>query len=321
MAIVSKKSCPVCCSKVHPFTEVYDDRYGYPGYSRLFTCGNCGHKALDAEFSGEALSRLYSDYYPRSEFKLEDYKPYEEAKGFRSWLDGANCQPFRWVPKGVRVLDIGCGFGQSLGYYEARGCDAYGVEVDENIRRVAEKYGFKVNVGVFDPDIYEEGFFDYVTMAQVIEHVADPVATLKGLARILKPGGVAILSTPNSNGWGAKVFGKRWINWHAPYHLQHFSARSMNAAAKEAGFVVKECKTITSSEWLYYQWIHLATRPRMGEPSGFWTPKRARLTRGQHLFITLMTMVHRRKINHLITRLLDGLGIGDNFIFVLVKPG
>jgi 2-polyprenyl-3-methyl-5-hydroxy-6-metoxy-1,4-benzoquinol methylase len=313
--------CGACSSdNLAEFLEVYDDRYGYPGYSKLFRCKDCGHKMLDAELSEELLTRLYSDYYPRSELKLEDYKPGEEAKGFGSWLDGAYCQPFRWVPKGVRVLDIGCGFGQSLGYYEARGCDAYGVEVDENIRRVAEKFGFKVDVGVFNPDIYEPAFFDYVTMAQVIEHVADPVATLKGLAKVLKPGGVAVLSTPNSNGWGAKVFKTRWINWHAPYHLQHFSVRSMRAAAEKAGLVVKEWKTITSSEWLFYQWIHLATRPKMGEPSGFWTPKRAGLTQGQRRFIGLMDLVHRRKINHLITRVFDGLGLGDNFIFILVRP-
>ncbi len=38
------------------------------------------------------------------------------------------------MPRNVRVLDIGCGFGESLGYYEARGCEAYGVEADENTR-------------------------------------------------------------------------------------------------------------------------------------------------------------------------------------------
>jgi len=174
----------------------------------------------------------------------------------------------------VRVLDLGCGFGESLGYHAARGCDVYGVEADENIRRVVEKFGYKVHVGLFDDRVYEPEFFDYVTMDQVIEHVTDPLLTLRGVARILKSGGKAILSTPNANGWGAKIFGRRWINWHAPYHLQFFSRDSMRIAAEQAGFEVTQVKTITNSEWLFYQWIHLVTYPKLGEPSWFWSPKK-----------------------------------------------
>jgi SAM-dependent methyltransferase len=78
---------------------------------------------------------------------LEDYKPHEDLSGFKAWLNGAYSSPFRWVPKNVRVLDIGCGFGESLGYYKAQGCETYGVEVDENIRRVAENFGYNVHDG------------------------------------------------------------------------------------------------------------------------------------------------------------------------------
>lgn len=314
------KSCHICGGDAAFFKNVYDDRYGYPGSFKLLNCMKCRHKFLDAAFGPKELTELYTNYYPRSSWKVEDYRPLKEAVGFGAWLDGTKCSPIRWVPKNVRVLDVGCGFGESLGYYASRGCDAYGVEGDENIRRVAEKYGFKVHVGLFDPDIYQPEFFDYVTMAQVIEHVTDPLSTLKGIARILKPGGIAILSTPNSDGWGRKTFGRRWINWHAPYHIQHFSIKSMKIAAEKAGLIVKKYKTITSSEWLYYQWLHLITYPKMGVPSGFWSQKREKLTQRQNLLISLITSVHKKKINHLVTRLFDGLGLGDNIIYTLVKP-
>jgi hypothetical protein len=35
---------------------------------------------------------------------------------------------------------------------------------------------------------------------------------------------MVIIGTPNANGWGARVFGRYWINWHAPYHLHFFNA-------------------------------------------------------------------------------------------------
>lgn len=312
-------NCPVCNSLPIVIGDRYDDRYGYHGAFPLLQCQNCGHAFLQGEFSPELLRDLYSNYYPRSTFDLESYKPYQERDGFKDWLDGEKSSTFRWVPRNVRVLDIGCGFGESLGYHQARGCDVYGVEADENIHRVAEKFGYKVHVGLFDASIYEPEFFDYVTMNQVIEHVTDPLSTLRGVARILKPGGTAILSTPNASGWGAKIFGRRWINWHAPYHVQFFSRRSMQLAAEQAGLVVAEVKTITNSEWLYYQWIHLVTYPKPGEPSRFWSPNHDGMTLLQMRILRALGIIHRNKIDHLLTRFFDSLGLGDNYVFVLKK--
>ena len=205
---------------------------------------------LQGKFTAELLQDLYSNYYPRSSFDLKKHKPYIETSGFNAWLDGSNYSTFRWVPENVRVLDIGCGFGESLGYHKARSCDVYGVEADDNIRRVADHYGYDVHVGLFDPDVYEKEFFDYVTMSQVIEHIADPVQTLKEIASILKPGGRLVLSTPNANGWGARFFGQRWINWHVPYHLHYFKVSTMRKMAEQSGFVLERAETVTPSQWL-----------------------------------------------------------------------
>lgn len=311
--------CPICGRNCFKTITLFDDRYGFPGYFNLLECHGCGHKVLEGDFSQGFLSKLYTNYYPRSTFKLEDYKPYEEVSGLKAWFNGEYSSAYRWVPRNVRVLDIGCGFGESLGYHESRGCDAYGVEVDENIRRVADKFGYKVHVGHFAPDLYQPDYFDYVTMAQVIEHVTDPITTLKGVARIIKPGGVVILTTPNSKGWGAMIFGRKWINWHVPYHIQHFSINSMELAATKAGLIIKLQKTISPSEWLFYQWIHLVTYPKPGKPSLFWSHKR-QFPFIKELFLGVILLFHKLKINHVITRFFDAINLGDNFVFVLYKP-
>lgn len=300
--------------------QSYDDRYGYPGMFELMRCSNCCHAFLNCNLTPSQLGELYTEYYPRKAFDLAQFKPHAEKGGLGAWFNGLNSSAFRKVPKSVRVLDVGCGFGQSLGYHTARGCDVYGVEADENIRRVADKFGYKVHVGLFDDSIYEPDFFDYVTMDQVIEHVTDPILTLRGVARILKPGGTAILSTPNASGWGAKFFGRRWINWHAPYHMQFFSRRSMQFAAEQSGLVVAEVKTITNSEWLAYQWIHLVMYPKPGEPSHFWSPNHHGRTLLQWRTQRVLELMHKIKINHLLTRFFDSLGLGDNYVFVLKKP-
>jgi 2-polyprenyl-3-methyl-5-hydroxy-6-metoxy-1,4-benzoquinol methylase len=311
--------CPICSSSNSFFLmPAYDDRYGYEGRFFLHQCKECDHKFLHTDFNPDGLKNIYTDYYPRSALSLETYEARKEVRGFRSWLNGERRLAYSWVPENVRVLDIGCGFGETLGYHRSRGCDVYGVEVDENIRRVADKFQFNVHVGTFNPDMYDPGSFDYVTMDQVIEHVTDPLETLRGIARILKPGGLVIISTPNASGWGAKVFGSRWINWHAPYHLHHFSFRSMKSAAGRARLVLEKSGTITSPEWLYYQWNHLVTYPVMGTPSVFWSPKSERSLK-QKISMQILSIVHRTGINHLITRLFDALGSGDNYLFIFRK--
>lgn len=299
--------------------QLYDDRYGFPGTFELSRCSKCGHSFLGSVFLPEQIVEMYTNYYPRKTFDLKQWEPHSEKLHLPAWFNGLNASAFRHVPRNVRVLDVGCGFGQSLGYHSARGCDVYGVEADENITRVAEKFGYKVHVGLFDDRIYEKDFFDYVTMDQVIEHLANPLTTLRGVARILKPGGAAILSTPNAGGWGAKIFGPRWINWHAPYHMQFFSRKSMRIAAEQAGLVVEKTKIVTNSEWLYYQWIHMSFYPDPGEPSPFWSQKQQALTAQQSRTKRILALMHKTKINHLLTRLFDSIGLGDNYVFVLKK--
>ena len=312
--------CPICRSLSQPgLKDLYDDRYGYPGRFALRGCKSCGHKCLDLSFSPQQLEHLYSTFYPRSHLDLDNFVPHREVQGFASWMNGANASAFRWVPRNVRVLDIGCGFGNTLAYHEARGCEVWGVEADENIRRVAEKYGFNVHVGLFDPSRYEPNSFDYVTLDQVIEHVTDPTKTIREIAQVLKPGGVAVLSTPNESGWGAKVFGRRWINWHAPYHLQFFTFDSMRLAADQAGLVVERSMTITPSAWLYYQWLHLLTYPPEGTPSSFWAPG-GTWSSMRKIGRKVFAIAHRYKVSHVITRLFDALGMGDNRLFFLRKP-
>lgn len=314
-------TCHICTSSEGlNFYHLYDDRYGYPGIFQLKKCTNCGHIYLLQHHSEADLKRLYTNYYPRKHYSINDSVGLTYNKCFSSWLNGERRSAYTYIPPNVRVLDIGCGFGQSLGYHKSRGCEVYGVEADENIKRVAEHFGYDVKAGVFDANDYKPEYFDYVTMDQVIEHMVNPIETLIGIERILKPGGYVILSTPNPYSWGAKLFGKKWINWHTPYHLHFFSRKSLNAAMNKAGLEIDSIKTITSSEWLFYQWCHLIFYPKAGVKSIFWesTNQHKRFT--QKIIFRLLRTMHRLKINHFLTRIFDSTGIGDNYIIIGKKP-
>jgi 2-polyprenyl-3-methyl-5-hydroxy-6-metoxy-1,4-benzoquinol methylase len=264
------------------------------------------------------ISDLYTQYYPRAAFNVEAWSPPREEPSWRMWWRGLRASAFRWVPRNVRVLDIGCGFGESLGYHKTRGCEAHGVEADRNILRVAERYGLQVRVGLFDADNYEPASFDVATLDQVIEHVSAPLAVLRGVHRVLKPGGMLVLSTPNADGWGARVFGRRWIHWHAPYHIQFFNRKSMAKSAAQAGFVLEQIKTVTNSAWLDFQWGHIATYPHQGQPSPYWSTTLHRSV-VQRVKLKLLRIADLCGVNMILTRLMDTLGLGDNTVYVLRK--
>ena len=314
-------NCPVCHAEnsVMGFKSLFDDRYGYPDLFDLFTCSNCEHAFLEKKFSTEEISRLYSDFYPRSQLKIEDFKPFLETSAFTAWLDGARRSAYMWVPPSQKILDIGCGFCQTLDYHTKRGCEVWGVEADENVRSLADVKGFRLKTGLFSSDDYEASFFDYVTLDQVLEHLVDPITQLRGIARILKPGGDVILSIPNAKGWGQFIFGRKWINWHIPYHLQHFSKKSISQTLSESGFDLVSLKTITSSEWLYYQAFHILTFPKLNSKSVFWDGHLEAAELSQKVFLRMISLLHRIKIFHLITRLMDMLAIGDNLLVIARK--
>lgn len=313
--------CPICSASkvvIKYKNALYDDRYGYAGRYSMLNCQKCRHRWIDAEFDSEELEYLYTNFYPRSSFKVSDYVAAESVGGFLSWLDGKARSAYCYVPCGVRVLDIGCGFCETLGYHASRGCDVYGVEADSNAARIAEKYGFKVHIGLFNPDLYQSDFFDFVTLDQVIEHASDPLKMLEGISKVLKPGGSAIISTPNSNGLLAFILGRRWLHWHVPYHLHQFSFSSMELAARRCGLSLARSVTLTPSEWLYYQQLHMFVRPEMGQPAAFWS-ERGKCGAGAKIALKLLPYFHKTFINHMVTRLLDFFDAGDNFLFFLRK--
>ena len=69
-------------------------------------------------------------------------------------------------------------------------------EADGNVRAVAARHDLNIVSGVFDGSQFESSYFDYVTLDQVAEHVMDPHALMRGICRVLKPGGTAVVTTP-----------------------------------------------------------------------------------------------------------------------------
>ncbi len=97
-----------------------------------------------------------------------------------------------------RFLDVGCGTGAALAAARDLGWDAEGVEPSSSAAAAARLRGLTVRSATLDQAGYDDASFDAVWLSHVVEHVPDPVTLMREVARVLAPGGMAMVSVPNS---------------------------------------------------------------------------------------------------------------------------
>jgi 2-polyprenyl-3-methyl-5-hydroxy-6-metoxy-1,4-benzoquinol methylase len=139
---------------------------------------------------------------------------------------------------------VGCGNGDFLELTERVGWEAFGVEVSDRAANFARSKGLKVICGTLETAGYAPGFFDAVTMWDVLEHLPNPRRALEESHRLLKGGGFLIVRVPNTNFQLLKAFLREGIlrgqrnSLQANLHLNHFSAANLRRLLTSTGFEV-----------------------------------------------------------------------------------
>jgi 2-polyprenyl-3-methyl-5-hydroxy-6-metoxy-1,4-benzoquinol methylase len=144
----------------------------------------------------------------------------------------------RWISKVQtgRLLDIGCGNGEFLAAMRGLGWDVLGLEPDPMAARTArEKLGLSVEQATLEAHTLPRHTSDAVTMHHVIEHLPDPVQSLRLARELLRPGGRLIVVTPNAQSLARYLFRRHWMSWDPPRHLSLFTPRTLQATATRAG--------------------------------------------------------------------------------------
>jgi SAM-dependent methyltransferase len=268
-------NCSLCGAGGEPLYEGLKDRlFNAPGEWNLKRCPNpkCGLLWLDPMPLEEDIGTAYETYFTHA--AMEDAPP-PAALGarrraaelcrsaYRAWR--FNCgddagKPLRWlfalpillsriecdgldiplrylaVPEKGRMLDVGCGDGSVLKLAQELGWNAEGVDFDPQAVDAARRKGLSVRLGGLAEQRYPDESFDLVPMSHVIEHVHDPLATLREVRRVLRAGGTLVITTPNAASWGHRRFGRHWVHLDPPRHLKIFDADSLAALARRAGF-------------------------------------------------------------------------------------
>ena len=135
-----------------------------------------------------------------------------------------------------RVLDLGCKDGLFLALAQQRGWQPQGLELTVEAAQQAQQRGLPVAVGAVAELHWPEASFDVVTVWHLIEHVTDPLTLLRDIHRLLKPGGLLAIETPNIASRAFRHDGAAWEYLAPPQHLCYFNDQSLRHALTQAGY-------------------------------------------------------------------------------------
>ena len=154
------------------------------------------------------------------------------------------------ITPGARVLDIGCGDGQLLGWLrDEKRVDGRGIEIDQQQVHRAIANGISVIQGdvVSDLPHYPDHSYDYVILSQTLQAMTDPVAVLNQLVRI---GRKAIISVPNFGHWKNRlylaVFGKMPVTktlsyqWYDTPNIHFCTITDFVILAEKLGIAIED---------------------------------------------------------------------------------
>ena len=141
------------------------------------------------------------------------------------------------ITHGKKILDIGCGTGQFLCIAKDRGWETYGIEPSAKASEYAQKkFGLKVLTKKLEEAELPDKYFDVITMWHSLEHIPDPSGSLQAINRSLKDNGLLVISLPNISSFDAKYYGKLWRGLSIPFHLYHYSPKTLRILLEKTGF-------------------------------------------------------------------------------------
>lgn len=203
-----------------------------------FRCQACGVLFIDP-VPESRLSEIYpSNYYSYGKpgkSPVMAVKSFLDRRFFRSILS-------KLRGDSLSVLDVGGGAGWelvALRNSDTRVTRTQVVDLDPGAEQLAIANGHHYFCGRIEEFETSERF-DLIVLLNLIEHVRDPSAVMAKVKKLLSPGGLILIKTPNWEAWDARLFRhSNWVGLHCPRHWVLFTLESFRALAESVGLGVR----------------------------------------------------------------------------------
>lgn len=220
------RACGLCGStRSRLWLRTDNLRRGTKRFFDVVECADCSFRFTSPSPTLESMRLYYPEHY-------------------ESWQGGRLGLPLRVYyrlfrairrPPG-KLLDIGCGDGRYLYLMRELGWTGHGQDISPVPDAVTKDFPF------FRGEVQDAPFpaesFDVITSWFSIEHLRDPLRSLKKCHELLKPGGLIAIDTSNSDSLEASLFGRYWHHLLVPEHYWQFTEASLRRMAEAAGFRV-----------------------------------------------------------------------------------
>lgn len=131
-----------------------------------------------------------------------------------------------------------------LSKYGSPDWELVGIDFDEEAVERSRRRGFRAEAKRIE-DFKPDETFDVVIMFQLIEHVDDPATVVSQVRKVLNPGGLLIIETPNPAGLDYHCFRNAyWAHYHFPRHWNLFTTNNLKKLLINGGFSVSSSSSL-----------------------------------------------------------------------------
>lgn len=233
------RRCPLCASLEHRKLAERD-------LWQIVECVNCQMVFIGSEISyaEQTEDHDWLDQYPKEMERRRRRHPIllflsQHTRWLRPETNSRLLkQALFWKTEG-HLVDFGCGDASFL-ERASKHFDVTGIELSPRLAamsrsRLPTARILQGPVTQLAERELRSGAFDIVTQFGYIEHEWRPLDGLRAAYRLLKPGGVTLIKTPNYGSWNRRVMGMDWCGYHIPAHCNYFTPRTLAQMLGRAG--------------------------------------------------------------------------------------
>ncbi|MCC4832689.1 class I SAM-dependent methyltransferase [Shewanella sp. 10N.7] len=211
--------------------------------------GKYGFLQVTPTPSAEEINRFYAEEFYSSDYKNFNNSSLEVQVADREFMEGTwrdqACEIELQLGKPlseIELLDVGCGWAQSLLHFKKLGVSCYGFDPASEAVEYANAQGVNVkHCGVETMNVFDNKRFDVVMLNNVLEHLADPIRVLTEIREsVIKENGLIIITVPNEFNAFQMAAQKLhnleqwWVS--PPAHLNYFSRSTLQNLLSGCGF-------------------------------------------------------------------------------------